>query len=184
MSGPRDWKEVRDRLQALAESQSQEKPLAALFEQRARLLALGGSAPVAARSTEYLMFELDARRYAVPLASLKAVESLQTLSAVPGSHPAIVGVTAQRNQVLPIVDLNLLVHPERDVPRRARFLWIVHKGIDVGLAADAILGMESVAEEALLRLSLGGSEVFAGLLEDAGFLDLGALLRLLGVDRA
>jgi chemotaxis signal transduction protein len=196
----RDWDEIRERLRRIAESHGRESSLAALFDQRAATLALEGRGEPenGARGTfDYLIFELkatvpkaQATRYGVAMASLKAVESLQTLSAVPGSHPAIVGVTAQRNQVLAVIDLNLVSRPEEDAPARPRLIWLCHKGVDFALSADAVVGIESVPEEASLRFSITGGEVFCGLLDlhpvsqdtMVSFIDLSALLRLLGVD--
>jgi purine-binding chemotaxis protein CheW len=111
--------------------------------------------------------------YAVPVEHVLEVAELGSLSPVPGSPRAVLGVRNLRGDVLPVVDLAAVLEIEREgEPLR----FVVAKGAAglVGLAVDTVTGvgpLTGAIEEAESSL-LSGT-----VLED------GDLVGLLDVDR-
>jgi chemotaxis signal transduction protein len=58
---------------------------------------------------EILMFELSGQRFGVPLAAVREVFNLGALTPVPTAPGAVAGVTNLRGQVVPVLDLALLL---------------------------------------------------------------------------
>jgi purine-binding chemotaxis protein CheW len=91
---------------------------------------------------EVLVFELGGRCFAVPLAGVREVFNLGPLTPVPTAPPAVAGVTSLRGQVLPVVDLALLLDLGLHRLRLGDPAVLVEAdGVKVGLLVDRVVGL-------------------------------------------
>ena len=70
----------------------------------------------------HLVFACGASWYAVPADCAAEVVSLPELTRVPGSPSHLMGVFAHRGEVIPVVDLDVLVGGQGEAARRAVLL--------------------------------------------------------------
>ena len=61
-----------------------------------------------AQST-YVLLQLGAERYALPVEQVQEVVELERLTPVPGAPPATLGIHNLRGQILPVFDLGLIL---------------------------------------------------------------------------
>ena len=91
---------------------------------------------------EVLVFELSGRRFAVPLAGVREVFNLGPLTPVPTAPPAVAGVTSLRGQVLPVIDLALLLEMGLHRLRLGDPAVLIEtEGVRVGMLVDRVLGL-------------------------------------------
>lgn len=60
-------------------------------------------------SGRIVVFVLDGQRYALPIEIVQEIQQIVAISALPEASPAVVGVVNLRGDVVPVVDLRLLV---------------------------------------------------------------------------
>jgi purine-binding chemotaxis protein CheW len=107
---------------------------------------------VAAAGTglELLEFRLAAERYAVESRHVQEVHPLRELTPLPCTPPFILGIVNVRGRILPVIDLKKFFElPERGVTDLHRIILVRGHGLEVGLLADVIIGVRSVAAETL-----------------------------------
>src|SRR6202161_1329195 len=81
----------------------------------------------------YVRLRLGAEAYAIPVEHVREVGELGEVQAVPGSGPEMLGLRNLRGQILPIVDLALLLGIDA-VTRPARLLVAEAGGRPAGVA--------------------------------------------------
>lgn len=143
-----------------------------LLRARAARYALRLDAPTSDRF-EVVIFTRGSSRYAAVIDSLREIRPTKRLSPVPGASPSIAGVFHYRGEILGLHDLQGFVRGERasDVP--AWTLVLEHDGERLGLAADDVVGVESVSAASLqpTLVTLGDAATcFQGLLEGGALL--------------
>jgi purine-binding chemotaxis protein CheW len=111
----------------------------------------------------HLVFSCSGGLYGVPAAAAAEVVNLPLLTAVPGAPRHLMGVFAHRGEIIPVVDLSVMVGNGLGSYRRAVLLR--HSGSAVAFAATKVVGVLAVA----------------GALDVLG--DAGVLLHLRGVAR-
>jgi purine-binding chemotaxis protein CheW len=93
---------------------------------------------------EYLAFTLEKETYALPVASLREIVKVPSLTEVPRGGRHLLGVMNLRGDVLPVYDLKPRLHlpPSRPLaqgaPRSARVLVVRSEDGDAGLLVDAV----------------------------------------------
>jgi chemotaxis signal transduction protein len=85
----------------------------------------------------YVQLTVASEAYAMPVANVLEVAGLGRVRAVPGARPEMLGVRNMRGQILPVVDLALLLGIARTAPPR-RLLVAEAKGCQVGFAIDEV----------------------------------------------
>jgi purine-binding chemotaxis protein CheW len=112
--------------------------------------------------TLYVRLRVAREEYAMPVEHVLEVADLGQVRVVPGSRPALIGVWNLRSQILPVVDLALLLRIPRTVqPSRLLVASAGHRragfAIDdvsgVGLLADS---MQETESELLIGAALDG----------------------------
>jgi purine-binding chemotaxis protein CheW len=112
--------------------------------------------------TLYVRLRVAREEYAMPVEHVLEVADLGQVRVVPGSRPALIGVWNLRSQILPVVDLALLLRIPRTVqPSRLLVARAGHRragfAIDdvsgVGLLADS---MQETESELLIGAALDG----------------------------
>lgn len=85
----------------------------------------------------YAQLKVAAEAYAVPIANVVEIASLGDLTAVPGARQEILGVRNLRGQILPVIDLALLLGLSPAVPPRQ--LLVAEAGsVKAGFAIDEV----------------------------------------------
>ncbi|WP_010545322.1 chemotaxis protein CheW [Sphingomonas elodea] len=134
--------------------------------------SLRGSAGVAERSiaraegeigdeTRLVSFQLDGQEYGIAIADVREiVHSPETIVAVPGAEPHVLGLMTLRNRLLPLVDLrSLLGLPLRPLDEKSRIVVLKIGEESVGLAVDTVtevLGVPRAVIEPLPSLLARG----------------------------
>jgi len=120
---------------------------------RARAQALARAprpAPVAGTMLELLEFRLASERYALESRHVEEVHPLRDLTPLPCTPPFILGIVNVRGRILPVIDLKKFFDlPERGVTDLHRIILVRGQGLELGLLADVIVGVRSVAAESL-----------------------------------
>ncbi len=111
--------------------------------------------------------------YAMPVEHVLEVADLGQVRAVPGSRPELLGVRNLRGQILPVVDLALLLEIPRTTPPR-RLLVAEAGDRRAGFAIDEVSGVGELADP--------GEKTESGLLVGATF-DDGDLIGVIDVPR-
>jgi len=90
------------------------------------------------------LFGLGGERFAIEIRRAREVVVVEELTTVPRGPAYLVGVANLRGHILPILDVRpLLGLASRPVGRGSRVLVVDPGSGQVGLAVDAILGLES-----------------------------------------
>jgi purine-binding chemotaxis protein CheW len=145
-------------------------------------------APEEAPGAEHVVVRLGAGRYAVDAARVVEVVAVPGLTRVPGTPSWLSGVANWRGHVLPVADLRpLLGIPATPLASSARVVVVRDETVEVGLVADAVLGMLEVPLDhpaAPATLEGDAAELVCGLADEdspagpAALLDVDVILTL------
>jgi purine-binding chemotaxis protein CheW len=120
---------------------------------RARAQALARaprSTPAAGSMLELLEFGLATERYALESRYVQEVHPLRELTPLPCTPPFILGIVNVRGRILPVLDLKKFFDlPERGLTDLHRIILVRGHGLELGLLADVIVGVRSVAADSL-----------------------------------
>lgn len=93
----------------------------------------------------YVRLRVAAEAYAMPVGHVREIADLGTVTPVPGLRPEVLGVRNLRGQILPVIDLAMLLRVARtDTP--ARLLVAEAGGLAAGLAIDEVSGVGEMPE--------------------------------------
>jgi purine-binding chemotaxis protein CheW len=92
--------------------------------------------------TSHLVFACGQSWFAVPADSASEVVSFPELTRVPGAPPHLIGVFAHRGEVIPVVDLAVLVGTQAEATQRAVLLRLP-KG-SLAITANKVAGVSPV----------------------------------------
>jgi purine-binding chemotaxis protein CheW len=114
----------------------------------------------------YVRLTLAAETYAVPAEHVLEAAALGQVRAVPGGRRDLLGVSNLRGQILPVVDLAVLLGVRSGVQRTPpRHLLVTEaRGFQVGFAVDEVTGIGGLGE-----LTESAPESGPGLLLGAAF---------------
>ena len=119
---------------------------------RARALALARPPHqgAAGETLDLLEFRLASERYAVETRHVHGVHPLRDLTPLPGTPPFVLGIVNVRGRILPVVDLKKLFDlPEQGLTDLHRIILVRGNDLELGLLADVIVGVRSVATDSL-----------------------------------
>jgi purine-binding chemotaxis protein CheW len=118
---------------------------------RARALARPRPRPPAAGSLlELLEFGLAAERYAVEARHVQEVHPFLDLTPLPGAPAFVLGIVNVRGRILPVLDLKKFFElPERGLTDLHRIIRVSGNDLELGLLADVIVGVRSIAADSL-----------------------------------
>ena len=121
-----------------------------ILRERARALARPTHQPAPLEQIELLEFRLARERYAVESRHVLEVCPFRDLTPLPGTPPFLLGLVNVRGRILPVMDLKKLFElPEQGVTDMHRVVLIRGNDLELGLLADVIVGVNSVARESL-----------------------------------
>ncbi|MDD1730210.1 MAG: chemotaxis protein CheW [Methanospirillum sp.] len=131
----------RDHIQSQDEICSLEKTRRVLSERAAELAKPEGT-PSETTSLEVLSFKLVYRDYAVEMRFVREVVLTREITPVPGTPLHIIGVCPVRGEIIPLVDLRVLLSiPEKGLTDLNQVIVLTDGAITFGILADQITGM-------------------------------------------
>jgi purine-binding chemotaxis protein CheW len=99
---------------------------------------------------ELLEFRLGSERYALETRHIQDVHPLRELTPLPCTPPFVLGIVNVRGHILPVLDLKKFFDlPERGLTDLHRMILVRGNGLELGLLADVIVGVRSVAADDL-----------------------------------
>ena len=120
---------------------------------RTRARALARRPPPASAAgglLELLEFRLASERYAVESRLVQEVHPLRDLTPLPCTPPFVLGIVNVRGRILPVLDIKKFFDlPERGLTDLHRIILVHGNGLELGLLADVIVGVRSVAADSL-----------------------------------
>ncbi len=122
-----------------------------ILRARAQALARPPS-PVPSASTmlELLEFRLASERYALETRHVQDVHPLRELTPLPCTPPFVLGIVNIRGRILPVLDLKKFFElPEQGLTDLHRIILVRGNDLELGLLADVIVGVRSVAADSL-----------------------------------
>lgn len=91
-------------------------------------------------------FSLAKERYAVEQKHVREVCRLHQLTAVPGAPAFVLGIINVRGQFVCVIDIKAFFDlPSQGITDLHAAIIVRHGGIDLGILADLVVGMKSVA---------------------------------------
>jgi len=155
--GELDWAGLHRRLDASRSSlerrltpspEEQQKILRA----RARSLAAGSKAKAAPAHllVEVVEFVLGPERYGIESCHIREIHPLSEFTPLPCTPPFVLGLVNVRGQILSIIDIKKLFDlPEKGLTDLNKVIVVHANQMEVGILADAIVGVRSIALEEL-----------------------------------
>jgi len=102
-------------------------------------------------TARWVVFRLDASRYALPLASVQRIVRAAQVTPLPLAPPVVMGALDVEGEVLPVFNLRRRLHlPERSIAPTDQFVIANIAGRFVVLVIDAALGVVEQAAAALV----------------------------------
>ena len=118
-----------------------------ILHERAVALARRPVEPAAAGTLlEVLEFRLAHERYAVETRHVREVHPLRSLTALPCAPSFVRGIVNVRGRITAVLDIKRFFElPETGITDLHRVVLVQGHGMEVGLLADAIVGVQSIA---------------------------------------
>jgi purine-binding chemotaxis protein CheW len=120
---------------------------------RARAQALARppqQSPVPSTMLDLLEFRLASERYALETRHVQDVHPLRELTPLPCTPPFVLGIVNVRGRILPVLDLKKFFDlPELGLTDLHRIILVRGNDLELGLLADVIVGVRSVAADSL-----------------------------------
>ena len=118
--------------------------------------------------TDYFVFRLCGRTYALTPGSIELVAPMQKVVPVPTAGPFVRGIMHLRSRIIAVIDLAALLEIE-DQPTHsdAARLVVVRVASPFAFAVDATLGLWSFARDAQTR-TVDDGPIVCGRIEDRG----------------
>ncbi|WP_024303753.1 chemotaxis protein CheW [Pseudogulbenkiania sp. MAI-1] len=155
VAGGIEWSSVYAQLQSL-ESQlaSSIEGDAAACEHRLRQRTASWAAREQAADPdppfEVLAFSLGEESYGIAPHYVVEVAPLRQFTPLPGTPPFVLGIVNLRGRIVSVLDLRVLFEiPKRGLSERNHLVLLQHGGMEFGVLADRILGMQWVSPHTL-----------------------------------
>jgi purine-binding chemotaxis protein CheW len=155
--GELDWAELRRRLDACRSAlerrltpRTEERQK--ILRARARSLAAGGKAEAASADqfVEVVKFVLGPEHYGIESCHIREIHPLSEFTPLPCTPAFVLGLVNVRGQILSIIDIKKLFDlPEKGLTDLNKVIIVHAKHMEVGILADAIVGVRSIALEEL-----------------------------------
>jgi purine-binding chemotaxis protein CheW len=152
-----DWVEIHGRLEAsraalrrrLTPSVEEKQKI---LHVRARLVAAGGKAEATSPHLllEVVEFVLGPEHYGIESCHIREIHPLSEFTPLPCTPAFVLGLVNVRGQILSIINIKKLFDlPEKGLTDLNRVIIVHADHMELGILADAIIGMRSIALEEL-----------------------------------
>ena len=146
-----DWSAVHRRLQSVnAAIERAVTPSVgeknSTLKERARILSLEARSNEAGEEyIEIVEFLLAQERYGIETRHIREVYPLKELTPLPSTPPFVLGVVNARGRIVPVVDIKTIFGlPDRGLTDRNKLIIVRANGVELGLVADTIVGVQRV----------------------------------------
>jgi purine-binding chemotaxis protein CheW len=151
------WTELRRRLDASQAALKQRlapgaEETRAILRARARMLAAGGKAQALSSHSvlNVVEFVLGPERYGIELNHIREIHKLSEFTPLPCTPSFVLGLVNVRGQILSIIDIKKFFDlPEKGLTDLNKVIIVHADYLELGILADAILGVRSIASEEL-----------------------------------
>jgi len=100
---------------------------------------------------QYLIFILDAQRYALHLSAVDRVARMVRITSISSAPEILLGVVNLEGVVIPVMDVRQRFNlPERDISPSDRLIFARTKNRSVALVADTVTGVIECSEHSLI----------------------------------
>src|SRR6478736_6385878 len=100
---------------------------------------------------QYLIFILDAQRYALHLSAVDRVVRMVRITPISSAPEILLGVVNLEGVVIPVMDVRQRFNlPERDISLSDRLIFARTKNRSVALVADTVTGVIECSEHSLI----------------------------------
>lgn len=149
---PADWPDIRRRIDAVRATI--ERGFATTPDDERRILKARAQAFAKEPETdgadsetlEVVEFELAGEHYAFPLTEVRTVSLLRELTPVPCTPPFVLGIFNLRGEIRTVIDLKKFFDlPDAGITELNKIILIKHGDLELGILADAILGVRRIA---------------------------------------
>ena len=121
-----------------------------ILRARAQALARPAAAAAAEASLDVLEFRLAQEQYAIETRYVREVYPLRDLTPLPGTPPFVQGIVNVRGRIVPVLNLKTFFDlPEQGMTDLHRIILLGGNGLELGLLADATVGVRSIPADAL-----------------------------------
>lgn len=121
-----------------------------ILRARARALAQPPPTAPAAAQLDVLEFTLARERYALEIRFVREVYPLKDLTPLPCTPPFMPGIVNVRGRMLPVIDLRRFFDlPGEGLADLHRVIAIEDGGVELGLLADAAVGVRSIPTDSI-----------------------------------
>lgn len=145
----------------------------AILLQRADELARPVPKPREVSSIEVLTFQLVYREYAVELKFVRESVLSREITPVPGTPEHVIGVLPVRGEIIPLIDLRVLLRiPDTGLTDLNQVIVLTDGGITFGILADQITGISTIPRDQVVSPEPGRVEGKPGYILGMGTDDL------------
>lgn len=151
-----DWGELRRRLErGRAALEQGAAPAAEKAKQilRARAEELARESPKTPAPQAFLevvAFQLANETYALETSWVREVYPLKEFTPLPGTPPFVLGLINARGELLAVIDIKKFYDlPEEGLTDLNKVIVVASEGMQLGILADVVLGVQSVPVESL-----------------------------------
>lgn len=146
-----DWDEIHRRIDAVnaaikngwAPGPEERKRI---LKERAELLARETAKKVDGESIEVVEFLLATEHYGIESRYIREVYPLKDYTPLPGVPPFVLGLLNVRGRIISVVDIKKFFDlPEKGISDLNKVIIIADDGMEFGILADTILGVQNIA---------------------------------------
>lgn len=103
---------------------------------------------------EILEFVVKDSNYAINVIKVKEILEVESYSKVPKSDPAVLGMALIRNEVIPLIDMSVVLEDEfKDRSQKFKILLCEFNHLKVGFVVDQVLGIHRIGWDAIKKPS-------------------------------
>jgi purine-binding chemotaxis protein CheW len=149
-----DWSAVHRRLQSVnaaiekAVTPSVDEKNSTLKKRAAILAREARNNEAGEQYLEIVEFLLAQERYGIETRHIREVYPLKELTPLPSTPPFVLGVVNARGRIVPVVDIKTMFGlPDRGLTDLNKLIIVRANGMELGLLADAIVGVHRVPQQ-------------------------------------
>ncbi|OHW62847.1 chemotaxis protein CheV [Andreesenia angusta] len=101
---------------------------------------------------EILEFTVKDSHYAINVIKVKEILEVESFSKVPKSDPAVLGMALIRGEVIPLIDMSVVLEDEfKDRSQKFKILLCEFNHLKVGFVVDQVLGIHRIGWDAIKK---------------------------------
>lgn len=101
---------------------------------------------------EILEFTVKDSHYAINVIKVKEILEVESFSKVPKSNPAVLGMALIRSEVIPLIDMSVVLEDEfRDRSQKFKILLCEFNHLKVGFVVDQVLGIHRIGWDVIKK---------------------------------